>query len=880
MAVVVLGGFTVFTDWLWFSDVGYGAVFVKMITSQATLGLLGAALLWWAIMLNVWLAVSGRRHLEPVTITGEFLSSRRVLKYAALAALVISIFVGLALGAQWLVVHRFLNASLFGLEDPFFGRDVGFFVFTLPFLQLGYQYLFMVLILSFATAAGVYYFYGSLQWQGLRLQIRPRARNHLAVLLGLGFLLRAAGYQLGIWRLLFSPRGVAFGASYTDIHAQLPANRILMVLTVIIGAVVIFSMFRRSLRLAGGALALLFVTSVGLGWAYPSLVQSFQVSPNELDLETEFIRHNIAFTNAAFGLDRITETEFPATFDLTLEDIEANRDTLDNIRLWDWRPLRETYSQLQEMRTYYTFYDVDMIRYRLDDELRAVMISAREMNHDQLNVAAQTWLNHHLKFTHGYGAVLSPGNVVTPQGLPDFFLRDIPPRGREEFTLHRPEIYFGELTHNYALVNTTEEEFNYPIGEINAYTTYEGRAGVSLGSWLNRVAFGLRFRHYQILVSSTITSESRILFRRHIMDRVRTIAPFLKYDGDPYLVLDDGRLFWIIDAYTVSSGFPYSEHHASGINYIRNSVKIVIDAYHGDTDFYIFEPDDPLIQTYSKIFPDLFKDKSEMPASLQEHVRYPSDMFRIQAEKFTVYHMRDPRVFYNKEDQWNIPNEILETRRQPMEPYYIIIRLPDEPETEFLLMLPFTPAQRQNMIAWLGGRSDGDNYGELKLFRFPKEELVFGPMQVEARIDQDSRIAQELTLWGQLGTQVNRGNLLVIPIEDSLLYVEPLYLQARDNRLPELKQVFVIYEDIVVMEDNLDQALHRIFGEGERTYIDDDTEEELIWRAISLYRQAQERLQVGDWAGYGEVWTELGEVLERLEEIRVPVVVPDPPPVE
>lgn len=868
VAVVVLGGVTLYTDYLWFQELGYASVFVRLLLARLRVGLLGGLFFWLAVMANLLIVRGRQRRLQVIGGVLEPPQPGRVLVLIGLGALVFAVLLGMAMSAQWPVVERALHATPFGVNDPFFGRDAGFFVFSLPLLQLLYQYLFLVLLATLGVSAAGYYLLGAITTYGGRVVLHRRAQLHLSLLLALALLLKAGSYWLAAWRLLFSPRGVAFGASYTDIFAQLPAYRILAWVAVLAGAVVVAGAFRRSVRPALLAVGLLVVASLTLGTAYPGLVQQFRVSPNELALERPYIEHNIAFTRLAFALDRIVESEFPASPNLTRADLERNRETIDNIRLWDWRPLKQTYSQLQEMRLYYTFNDVDMVRYPVDGQLRSVMISARELNQEQLSAQARTWVNLHLKFTHGYGAVLSPGNVVTPEGLPTFYIQDIPPRGRADLAINRPEVYFGELTRDYIIVGTREKEFDYPVGDRNAETIYEGKAGIPL-SLLNRMAFGLRFRHYQIIVSSALTAESRVVFRREIRERVQTLAPFLLYDSDPYVVVADGRLFWIIDAYTVSAGYPYSQPHPLGMNYIRNSVKVVVDAYHGDVNFYVFEPDDPLIQTYARIFPGLFLPEEEMPPALRFHVRYPADLFKIQAHMFLTYHMQDPMVFYNKEDMWAVPNEVLETKIQPMEPYYVIMKLPGASTTEFLLMLPFTPAGKQNMIAWLAGRADDPHYGELKLFKFPKQELVFGPMQVESRIDQDSRIAQDLTLWGQLGSQVNRGNLLVIPIEESILYVEPLYLQAKDNRLPELKRVIVVFGNRVVMEENLELALDRVFGAEVPVQPPavERTARELARAAADLYRQAGERLRAGDWAGYGRVLEELGETLSRLEEI-------------
>ena len=872
VALVALRGVTLYTDYLWFVDVGFPQVFTTMLVSRLRLGLLGGLVFWLFVMGNLWIVRGRRRQLHLVGGVMEPLRPGQLMSTAALATLGVATLVGLWLSAQWAVVERFLHATPFGLYDPFFGLDVGFYVFTLPFLRLAQQLAILALLAAIAASAAGHYLTGGFYLHGDRLTVHPRARLHLSSLLALGFGWFAWNYRLAIWELMFSTRGVAFGASYTDIHAQLPALRLLIVVALLGAALVLAGALRRSNRMTLAAPSLLFAVSILAGSAYPAFIQQFRVSPNEIALEKPFIEHNIAFTRKAFGLYRIAESPFPANPVLTRADVEANRDTIDNIRLWDWRPMKQTFSQLQAMRLYYQFYDVDLIRYRLDGELRPLMISARELNQTMLPAPAQTWINLHLKFTHGFGAVISPGNAMTAEGLPVFYVRDIPPVApREELIIRRPEIYFGELTHTYIIVQTEEMEFNYPVGEHNAWTRYEGEAGIPIGSLFNRLAFGLRFQDYQIIVSGALRPESRIIFRRHIAERVRTIAPFLMFDADPYLVIADGRLFWIIDAYTVSNNFPYSERHRTGINYIRNSVKVVIDAYHGDTRFYVFEPDDPLIQTYASIFPGLFLPMAEMPTSLREHVRYPADMLRIQADMLLTYQMQDPLVFYNKEDQWAVPREVIDDRTPAMEPYYIIMRLPGHDRTEFVLMLPFTPVGKQNMVAWLAGRADYPHYGELKLFRFPRGELVLGPMQVEARINQDPIIAQDLTLWGQLGSEVHRGNLLVIPIGNSLIYLEPLYLQARENAVPELRRVLLVHGKDVAMELTLEMALARVFG-GEVPQVgqpgpgQDATDRELVLRAVQLYREAQARLREGDWAAYGRLIQELGEVLAQMEQ--------------
>ncbi len=541
--------------------------------------------------------------------------------------------------------------------------------------------------------------------------------------------------------------------------------------------------------------------------------------------------------------------------------------------MWDWRPLKTTYEQLQLFRTYYHFNDVDVDRYFFDGTYQEVLISAREMNIDGLPQQAQTWVNRHLVYTHGFGAVMNPVDEVTAEGLPVFYMKDIPPVS-PYLTLDESRIYYGEDTGNYVVTMTTTDEFDYPAGDLNVYQNYEGQGGVALDGFAKRLIYALKLGSVEILVSGSLTDESRVLLYRSIGDRARTIAPFLSYDSDPYLVVADDRLYWILDAYTTSERFPYSEPvrvpslEGTRLNYIRNSVKVVIDAYNGDISYYVINPDDPLIRTYGEMFPGLLKDFDEMPASLKSHVRYPQGLFDVQAYLYATYHMKDPRVFYNREDAWVIPDEIYRGSRQQMEPYYVIMKLPGEASEEFILMLPFTPRNKENMIGWMAARSDGDNYGSLIVYQFSKQELTYGPMQIEARIDQDTEISQDITLWSQSGSSVLRGNTLVIPIEDSIIYVEPLYLEATERgTLPQLQRVIVAYNDRLTMEETLTEALTVIFeadtgdGDGGLPPIDESDREKLL-RIADLYDKANRALAEGDLGADQEYVDEIGRVVE------------------
>jgi uncharacterized membrane protein (UPF0182 family) len=627
----------------------------------------------------------------------------------------------------------------------------------------------------------------------------------------------------------------------------------------------------------------------------PGIMQRYIVEPNEVAREAPYIEHNIQFTRQAYGLDNADERDFGQVEPLSVEALEANQATLLNVRLWDYRPLGQTYRQIQEIRLYYGFTDLDIDRYWIDGQYRQVILAARELDQSQLQ--SVTWVNQHLQFTHGYGVVMNPVNEVTPEGLPQLWIKDLPPSISVPLAINRPEIYYGELTDNYVFVRTGLEEFDYPKGEENVYTYYEGTGGVPLRSYLKRLAFALRLADANILLSQYIDTNTRLMFNRRIQNRARAVAPFLEYDSDPYLVIIDGKLYWIQDAYTISNRYPYAEP-LNRINYIRNAVKVVIDAHNGSMTYYIADPSDPLVRTYAAIFPTLFTSQNSMPDGLREHLRYPEDLFNVQATMYQTYHMRDVNVFYNKEDQWNLPREVYAGQDQTVEPYYVIIRLPGEAQEEFLLIQPFTPATKDNLIAWMAGRSDGEDYGQLVVFRFPKQELIFGPLQIEARIDQNPEISAQLSLWSQRGSQVIRGNLLVIPMEQSLLYVEPLYLQAESGQIPELKRVVVASGEKVVMADTLADGLVRLFpegglvaeaettaeaaaeGEGPKTgpVITGELASDLAQDVYDLARQADEHytaaldaLQAGDWATYGAELAAMEEVLRQLVEITGPL---------
>jgi len=684
----------------------------------------------------------------------------------------------------------------------------------------------------------------------------------------LGFF--AWGYWLGIWELVFSTQGVVFGASYADIHAKLPAQWILLSVVLLFMVLVLVSILRRNFRWLLYGIGGWIVAAILVGGIFPAMVQRFQVQPNELVREGPYIEYNIQFTRDAFALNRVEEQPFPAEETPTPQDIAQNEVTINNIRLWDHRPLKDTYNQIQSIRLYYDFNDVDVDRYIIDDEYRQVMLSARELSAEKLAGEAQTWVNRQLQFTHGYGIALSPVNEITIQGLPNLLVKDIPPVGIFDIE--------GEKTNNYVIVKTNTQEFDYPMGDENVYGYYQGKDGVILDGFIRRLVYAWQFGDLNILISNELTPESRVLYYRNIRERVNHLAPFLKLDADPYLVVMDGRLFWIQDAYTTSDRYPYSQPLSGGLNYIRNSVKAVIDAYNGSVTFYITDPEDALIRTYQTIFPQLFVSAEQMPEYLRAHWRYPEDMFNIQALVYQSYHMHDARVFYNKEDLWAVPKEVYAGSEQPMEPYYVIMRLPDEEKEEFLLMLPFTPVNKNNTIGWLAARCDGENYGKLLAYIFPKDNLVYGPSQIENRIQQDTVITEQFALWGRGGSRVIRGNLLMIPLGKSLMYVEPVFLQAEAGGLPELKRVIVAAGEHIAMEATLEESIAAIFGakvaptEPEPPGPVEPVPAEvvnLIEQAQQHYNKAQEYLKAGDWTNYGKELDALKAVLDQLAEFTV-----------
>ena len=868
------------TDWWWFREIGYEVVFTRELSTRVLLFLVGGGLTAGVLYLNLRAAQRGLVP-DPVMLrigpTVPRLDVTAALRRLSLpVSLVLGLLAGLASTSAWDLVLRTIYRTPFGIADPVFGRDIGFYVFTLPGLSAGIGFLTTLTILSLLLLVPLYWLRGDVVLTPRGLRIEPTAGMHLAVLLAVLFLLTAVRlWMVEIPNLLYSTTGPLVGASYTDMHASLPALRVSAVLALAVAVAVLVGGFRQQLGLYG-LLAIggyIVVAVVGRG-LLPLAMQNFIVAPTELTRESPYLRNHIVATRRAWGLDSVETRELSGGADLTLADIRANAPTIDNVRLWDRDPLLLTFGQLQEIRTYYDFVSVDDDRYWIDGKYRQVLLSPREMN--VASLPTRTFINEHLTFTHGMGLTLGPVNQVTSEGLPVLFIKDLPPVSTVSLRVTRPQIYYGELANDYVFVHTRQREFDHPEGEANVYAEYGGTGGVRVGNLLRRLLLAARFGSSKILLSQDITNDSRVLYYRDIMDRARRALPFLNFDRDPYLVVaTDGRLEWILDAYTSSDGYPYAEPLRDGTTYMRNSVKLVIDAYDGSLKAYVSAPSDPLIRTWSRIFPGIFQPLDRMPADLREHLRYPDEIYRIQTTLYTTYHMDAPEDFYHREDQWQIPTVAESTGAVPFM-RHIVMRLPEEKQAEFIYMVPFTPRGKDNLAAWMVARNDGAEYGKLRVYRLSRQSLVYGPQQIENRINQDTEISRQISLWDQRGSKVIRGDLLVIPIEESLLYVQPIYLQAEGGRIPELKRVVVAYQNRVVMQETLEGSLTELFGGSSRprnqpapevaagAAPSDSGVRALAAEARRHFEAAQQAQRELDWATYGEEMQRLGALLEQL----------------
>ncbi len=865
---------SLYGDFLWFGALGYESVFLTIFGYRVAL-----FLITFLVSLGV---LYGSYRAAIRNVGGE---AGMVKKSVYLGSILLLAFLfGIRYMAEWAVVIRFQNANQFGVTDPIYGREVAFYVFSLPIIRLVVGFLFFLTVVGLLVTLAVYagefglttqetpggteVVFDPLEFLG---NVRSKAFGHVMAYVGAGLVLVGIGYIIDRWELLYSTRGTVFGMGATDQTIFQPLL-VLLAITAIVGGLVIVANYRirdpRAFYIPVAILIGFLILGTVAGAAYQGLV----VEPDEFNKETDYIENEIEYTNKAFGLDRIEERDFEVQEEISADVIEDNPGTVDNIRLWDSRPLLTTYNELQIFRTYYQFTDVDVDRYEIEGEETQVMLSPREIDFEALPSESQTWVNRHLVYTHGYGLAMSPVGTTTEEGLPELYIRDIPPNSTVDLEVTQPRIYYGEETDTYTIVSSGTRELDYPSGGENVYTKYNGGGGVPIDSTARKLLFAAKFGDPQIFLSDSVTTDSQIQFNRDIQTRVREIAPFLEYDDDPYMVVSNGKLYWIYDAYTTTDKYPYSNRvtfKGDSTNYVRNSVKVVVDAHTGETNFYVVEEDDPLIQTYRDAFPDLFKDFEDMPTDLQKHVRYPEDAFRIQAQLYLQYHMKDPNVFYNQEDRWRIPDEVTRGNRVSMEPYYIIMSFPGEENAEFVMIQPYIPEGRENMIGWLAARSDQPNYGRLQAYLFSKQELIFGPMQIESRIDQNTDISQRITLWSQAGSNVIRGNLLAIPIDDTILYVEPLFLESQEaGALPELKRVIVAQGDELTMQPSLDESLAVRFGTARPSQPGPPGQgipPAQLARLQSLYDEAQQALQQGDFETYAEKITEIGQVLEEAE---------------
>ena len=885
---------TFFTNYLWFDSVNLNSVWIKILLTKGALVGATSLLAFIFIFTNLRLAVRA----TPVMDIFESFESQdplsrfrawtneRFLRYRLWGSIGLSLFLGAGASQLWEQVLLFLNQQSFGVTDPVFQADVSRYVFGLPLYRLFVSWGFQLVIFTSLIIVLFFVATGALQLRQGRLpEVSSGAKAHLSVLLAFIAILKAFAYRLDSMELLYSPRGKVFGASYTDVIAHLPALNLLILISLFGAVLLLVNIKRRGWLLPATAISLWLAVSIIVGGLVPAAIQRFRVVPDELNKELPYVENHIDYTRLAYGLDSIEEKSFAASPDLSQDDISNNKQTVDNIRLWDPTVLAETYSQLQEIRAYYALQEVDVDRYRINGELTQVMVAAREL--DQTNLPAVGWVNERLQYTHGFGVVFSPANNVASQGQPDFYVKGVPATTTvAELEVEQPRIYFGESADSveYVVVNSLQDEVDYPLsteGQSVAYTNYSGDGGVGIGSFFRRLGFALRYSELNLLISNQLSDDSKLIMERNIVSRVKKAAPFLYTDNDPYLALIDRNLFWIIDMYTVSDKYPYAQpadtrriNENSGLpvnfNYLRNSVKAVVNAYDGTMNFYVVDENDPIMTAYNDIFPDLFSPKSEMSSELLDHIRYPEDLFTIQSDMYRDYHMTDPRVFYADEDPWVIPSDSSTTPRvatlrgefteigfKPMLPYYLLMSLPGETDLSYLIFQPFNPENRPNMQSFLVADADPENYGQLIDFRLPKGEFVDGPSQVATRINQDPDISQIFTLLDQQGSSVIKGNLFVVPINQSILYYQPIYLQGEQNPLPEFKFVVVVFQDRIIMSETLSEALASIFGDELISDVVEESEGEspldLLAKATTAFEQAQEQLQKGNLGKYQEL---------------------------
>lgn len=890
-----------YTDLLWFQEVGYESVFWKIFTSKVLLAAGLGVLFFVFLLLNLFI-VGRMMPLWRLSVSGQDPLERYrsgVLPYLRWVAIggsaLLAVLFALSVTAEWDRFVLAMNSVPFGSTDQVFGRDLGFYVFKLPLYQFLYGWLFSSLVVVTLIVGGAHYLTGGIRPQAAAGRVSPQVKAHLSVLIGLLAALRAWGYRIDQFELLYSTRGDVTGASYTDINAELPALKLLVVIS-IIGAILFLVNIRfRGWTLPIAGVGLWLLTSVLAAGAFPFFIQRFSVEPAQLQKESRFIDRNIKATRAAYGLDRVGVTEYPAKTEVPAETIAANPATIKNIRLFDPEILKTAYRQLEEFRTYYEFDDVDVDRYVINGEKRQVMLSARELALS--NLESLSWVNNHVFYTHGYGLVVSPTNEVSAEGRPNFIVRDIPPRSEApELEIRQGGIYYGERIEDYSIVRTRQRELDFGQQEGNRFTRYQGEGGVPNDGLVRRLAFAWRFRNVNLLISGLIQDDSRLMYYRRIQERLTKAAPFLTFDGDPYPVIFDGKIVWMADGYTTSRMYPYSERIDFGSrtatnrgagessipgihNYIRNSVKATVDAYDGSIRFYVWDEQDPIIKAWQKAFPDLFLDGAQMPEGLRSHVRYPEDLFRIQTFAYTRYHVTDPEDFFTREDRWVIPKDpnvgstegtTAISQAEEIQPYYVLMKLPGAEKEEYVLILPMNPRDRPNMVSYLAAKSDPEDYGRLSDFRFPQTTTIFGVGQIHSRINQDPEFSRERTLLDREGSRLAFGNLLVVPIGESVLYVQPLFLRAERNAIPELKFVILATANRVVLADTLEEAIQKLVSGSALvpTGTPDSSEstEELVRQALDHLVKAEEAAKAGDWATYGAEQKAAKEALEEADK--------------
>lgn len=912
--VLLIGCAGFLTNWMWFDSLGYEKVFWTKFLSQLEIGV--PVFLAAMLLVRIYLK-SLKKHYFIEVESHEIPDEKRLNKISWGMSVVFGLLVGLTAGAStWMDFRQFANTTSFGLKDPLFHLDISFYVFKLAFLTKANN---IVLGIVVGVVIITLLYYGILMTVRTpdmferepegpetsgenaipftrKYRKKPSEKRtldlnndnmiqllHIAsgklTLLGIVFYLMVAmDFLMRQFDLLHVHTGAVYGAGFTDVNVKLWVYRLIMVLS-IVGAVTLCHHMHRKEPKKLVRIPIAIVAVGLLGGVVSFAVQNLLVSPDEINKESKYLERNISYTRHAYGLDSIKVEEFPAEQNLNQQAIRDNSQTITNIRINDYEPVQDFYNQTQSIRQYYDFNDVDIDRYNIDGEQTQTYLAAREINESKIS---STWINRHLKYTHGYGAAVSRVDAVTASGQPDIIVKNIPPESEaKDIDITRPEIYFGELTNDYVIVNTDEQEFDYPNGNENSYSTYKGKAGIKL-NLLNRILFSVREGSMKLLVSSNVNSDSRIIINRNIKDRVEKLMPYLSYEKDPYMTVVNGKLYWIVDAYTTSSYYPYSEPYSGEVgstNYIRNSIKVVVDAYNGDTTFYVVDQDDPVARTYQKIYPTLFKDVKEMPEGIRKHIRYPNSLLKIQAGVYTKYHMDQVKVFYQDEDLWDIAHQIYGTEEKEMDPSYFIFELPDEKKAEFINMIPFTPKSKQNMTAIMMARNDGNRYGQLLVYKFPKNKTVYGPMQIEAQIDQNTEISKEFSLWNSSGSKYRRGDLFVIPINNSIMYVEPVYLEASNQAIPEMKRVIVAYGDKIAYESTLEDALADLFGEDEnggqsqsasassgKNNSGKSNTKELIQKANEAYENAVNAQKSGNWKKYGDYLDELEKYLNQLED--------------